>query len=141
MLDRANCFSFTITYYAIIEHHNKYNSKLTFIFFFVWHFDVFWFLAAIDATLHATEVPYNQLPTDAAADEHVGVLGVELNAGHLNGGLEDVVERDDVRVTEVHEEHVRVEGLAHDLSAVVEGQVLNHRHTNQVRLTTTTNTL
>lgn len=73
-----------------------------------------------DSVLRASEVPDNDLTIDASTNNNVLFVRVELDTGDLDGGLQNIVIVDNVRVSEVDNEHVGQATLAAVLAPLVE---------------------
>lgn len=91
-------------------------------------------LGRLDTQLRAGCVPDDDLTVEATTEQHVGVLGMELNRRDLDRRLQNLVQRDNVRVAEVQHEHVALERLAGNLGTQLEVHVVNETHGDEVRL-------
>lgn len=111
------------------------SSLLGLVLFFIRHFGDIDLASALDnSVVGAAKIPHNYLAVDASTDNDVLIVRVELDAGHLDRRLEDVVQLHDVAVFEIHNQHLSVERLAAVFTTLVELRVSDHAHRHEVKL-------
>jgi len=70
--------------------------------FFIRHLgDSLAFAAYINAVLRRSDIPSKYLTIKTATNKNVGILRVELNDRNLDWCLQDIVERDNMRIAKV----------------------------------------
>jgi len=88
-----------------------------------------------DTVLNRAQVPSDHLAINSATDDHSWVLRVKLNRCDLNRRLQNIIERDDVRILKVEYQHVGLEAQAHQVDSVLVGlEVLHQRNSDQMLL-------
>jgi hypothetical protein len=85
-----------------------------------------------DSVLWGSEIPNNNLSIDTSTNNNVLFVRVELDASDFDWGFQNVIIVDDVRVTEVHNQHVSEATLARVFASLVKVGIFNQGNSDQV---------
>jgi hypothetical protein len=110
-------------------------SLLSLVFFLIRHFGGSWLASSCNSMFQRSQVPSNHLTVDRTTDHYSWVLRMELNRGHFDWRLKNVIERNDVGVFKVENQNVSIERYSEQVDTVlIRFKVFDERDRDKVLL-------